>query len=90
MTERERMVILMKDFRLQYTKWLSSSHHVFIVPAQAAMNPIRNAITNADAEITGLGILERKMRVVWEGAVPEERLVVDDFHLGLRRTAPVL
>lgn len=89
-TERDKMVLFMRDFRQQYTEWMSSPHYVFIVPAQSAMNPIRSAITNADAEITNLGVLERNLNLVWDGANAGERLVVDDFHLGLRRTAPIL
>lgn len=88
--EREKMTALMQDFRSQYNKWISSPHHIFIVPAQSAINPIRNPISNHNAEITNLGILERKLPVVWEGTTTGERLVVEDFYLGLRRSAPVL
>jgi hypothetical protein len=63
-TEHEKMFLLMQEFHAQYKRWMSSPHHVFIIPAQSAMNPIRTAIKSAGAEITNLGIMERKLDAV--------------------------
>lgn len=84
------MILLMRDFRAQYNKWTSSPHHAFIVLAQAAVDPIRNAIESAGAEIINLGIVERKVDVVWNWKEAGEALVVDECYVRLRRPAPVL
>ena len=54
------------------------------------MNPIRRSISEPDAEITSLGVLDKKLPLVWRGEDGQEILVVKDFYLSLRRTAPVL
>lgn len=89
-TEREKLLNAMIDIKKQYTKWLSNPHHPLIVPAQQAMNPIRQKTTKPDAEITSLGVLDRKLPIVWKGEDGKDVLVIKDFSLSLRRTTPVL
>lgn len=81
----------MQDLKRQYNDWLSKKHHAFIVSAQSAISPIVTPMTSSNAEITNLGVIEQRLPVVWKGEESgESTVIIKDFYLGLKRTAPLL
>lgn len=83
------MPIVMQSFKAQYSRWLSDSHYVHLGPAQTVLQPFRSRIAVPNAEITNLGVIDKKMHTNWESE-GDTALKVEDFYLGLRRIGPVL
>lgn len=85
----QAMPVIMRSFKSQYGRWLSDPHYVHLGPAQTALQPFRSRLTVPTADITNLGVIDRKMRTNWESE-GETALKVEDFYLGLRRIGPML
>jgi hypothetical protein len=90
------MAVIMQHFKGQYDKWTKEHVQYFpllevarCTPLVACGYPTQRFSGDPDAEITNLGIVNNKMRMVYEDD-QKELLRVEDFYIGLRRTTPIL
>jgi len=92
----QQMAIIMRHLKGQYDKWSKErvKHFPLLEVARCTPFVARGYSTerfsgDPDAEITNLGVVDNKMKMVYEDD-REELLRVEDFYVGLRRSTPIL